>query len=346
MFLLLQEKTNFLFCAFFKKRDPEISLYQKYLFEFILIFCCWQNLFPEHPFALDFFPTEITQSRSPESHRSTCPPRHNLVQSSSVYTFEPRTSAHIWNKDIISRRSEREKLPHRMESSPLSERAARRCLFTEAVKGILDQSQRRIKTSAPHFTSISSTLPEHCAAAVEVNKGRLFVLLHTATRSSLTRSISPLPPPPPLYRLYFFLSSLTVTRLLRLPLCLLLDVKLALPTPSQSVSTQHELPGKPLPQLPFSLSVRFWSNPQQTRWRPAGTSLLCPSPPLSLSSSLLCPSPPPSSVPLLLPPLSLSSSLLCPSPPPSSVPLLLPPLPLHSRVLWQILSIKTLCDYF
>lgn len=55
------------------------------------------------------------------------------------------------------------------------ERAACRRLFRGAVKGILDQSQRRIKTSAPHFTSISPTLLEHCASAVEVNKGRLFV---------------------------------------------------------------------------------------------------------------------------------------------------------------------------
>lgn len=55
------------------------------------------------------------------------------------------------------------------------ERAACRRLFRGAVKGILDQSQRRIKTSAPHFTSISPTLLEHCASAVEVIKGRLFV---------------------------------------------------------------------------------------------------------------------------------------------------------------------------
>lgn len=55
------------------------------------------------------------------------------------------------------------------------ERAACRRLFRGAVKGILDQSQRRIKTSAPHFTSISPTLLEHCASAVEVNKGPLFV---------------------------------------------------------------------------------------------------------------------------------------------------------------------------
>lgn len=55
-------------------------------------------------------------------------------------------------------------------SAPLLERTACRCLFRGAVKGILDQSQRRIKTSAPHFTSISFTLPEHCASAVEVNK--------------------------------------------------------------------------------------------------------------------------------------------------------------------------------
>lgn len=78
-----------------------------------------------------------------------------------------------------------------MECSPLLERAAYRRLFRGAVKGILDQSQRRIKTSAAHFTSISPTLLEHCASAVEVNKGRLFVTLHTATHSSLTRSISP-----------------------------------------------------------------------------------------------------------------------------------------------------------
>lgn len=92
-----------------------------------------------------------------------------------------------------------EKCPYKMECSPLLERAACRRLFRGAVKGILDQSQRRIKTSAPHFTSISPTLLEHCASAVEVNKGWLFVLLHTATHSSLTRSISPIFPLSPLF---------------------------------------------------------------------------------------------------------------------------------------------------
>lgn len=79
----------------------------------------------------------------------------------------------------------------KMQCSPPLERAACLRLFRGAVKGILDQSQRRIKTSAPHFTSISPTLLEHCASAVEVNKGWLFVPLHTAAHSSLTRSISP-----------------------------------------------------------------------------------------------------------------------------------------------------------
>lgn len=74
------------------------------------------------------------------------------------------------------------------------ERAACRRLFRGPVKGILDQSQRRIKTLAPHFTSISPTLLEHCASAVEVNKGWLFVPLHTATHSSLTYSISSFSP--------------------------------------------------------------------------------------------------------------------------------------------------------
>lgn len=77
-----------------------------------------------------------------------------------------------------------------MSVPPLSERAVCRCLLWGAVKGISDHSQRRIKTSAPHFTSISPTLLEHCASAVEVNKRWLFVPLRTATHSSLTRSIS------------------------------------------------------------------------------------------------------------------------------------------------------------
>ena len=84
-----------------------------------------------------------------------------------------------------------------MECSPsfFVERAACRRLFRGAVKGILDQSQRRIKTSAPHFTSISPTLLEHCASAVEVNKGRLFV--------SASHSNDPFYLPPP----FFFFSS-------------------------------------------------------------------------------------------------------------------------------------------
>lgn len=124
---------------------------------------------------------------------------------------------------------------------PLSERAACRRLFRGPVKGILDQSQRRIKTSASHFTSISPTLLEHCASAVEVNKGWLFVPLHTATNSSLTYSISSFS----LHLLPFFVSSLTVTPHFAFPLCLLLEVKLAHATPFQSFPTQHILPGIP-----------------------------------------------------------------------------------------------------
>lgn len=141
-----------------------------------------------------------------------------------------------------------------MEGSPLLERAACRRLFRGAVKGILDQSQRGIKTSAPHFTSISPTLLEHCASAVEVNKGWLFVTLHTATHSSLTRSISPFSPS---ISSLFSLSSLTVTPLYPLSLCLLLDMKLAHATPSQSVSTQHMLSGIPLSQLTYSMYGRL-----------------------------------------------------------------------------------------
>lgn len=115
------------------------------------------------------------------------------------------------------------------------ERAACRCLFRGPVKGILDQSQRRIKTSAPHFTSISPTLLEHCASAVEVNKGWLFVPLHTATLSSLTYSISSFfPHLLPFFRFISHCHS---------PLCLLLDVKLAHTTPFQSSPIHHILSG-------------------------------------------------------------------------------------------------------
>lgn len=137
------------------------------------------------------------------------------------------------------------------------ERAACRRLFRGPVKGILDQSQRRIKTSAPHFTSISPTLLEHCASAVEVNKGWLFVPLHTATHSSLTYSISSFFPP---ISCLFFVSSLTVTPLFAFPLCLLLDVKLAHTTPFQSSPIHHILSGIPgFTQLSNGIRDRFWA---------------------------------------------------------------------------------------
>lgn len=99
----------------------------------------------------------------------------------------------------------------------LKDGACRR-LLRGAVKGISDQSQRRIKTSAAHFASISPTLPEHCASAVEVNREWLFATLHTETHS------------PPLFPF---------------SLCLLLDMESALIPLPLSVSPQHLLSGVP-----------------------------------------------------------------------------------------------------
>lgn len=61
-----------------------------------------------------------------------------------------------------------------MEHTCLLEATASCRLLRSAVKGILDQIQRWIKTSAPHFTSISPTFPEHCRSAAGVNNGCFF----------------------------------------------------------------------------------------------------------------------------------------------------------------------------
>lgn len=61
-----------------------------------------------------------------------------------------------------------------MERACLLEPTASCRLLRSAVKGILDQIQRWIKTSAPHFTSVSPTFLEHCSSAAGVNNGCLF----------------------------------------------------------------------------------------------------------------------------------------------------------------------------
>ncbi len=86
------------------------------------------------------------------------------------------TSMSMWNKNVISLRTGKKNC--------LKNWSALVFLSGQAVKGILDQSQRRIKTSAPHFTSISPTLLQYCASAVEAKKGRCFETPHTATNCS------------------------------------------------------------------------------------------------------------------------------------------------------------------
>lgn len=113
-----------------------------------------------------------------------------------------------------------------MERTCLLEPTASRLLLRSAVKGILDQIQRWIKTSAPHFTSISPTFLEHCSSAAEVNNGCLFCAhAHLWPALSLLFLFHLLP---------LFVSFLTVTLLLPLSLCLLSEVKLAHSTPFHS----------------------------------------------------------------------------------------------------------------
>lgn len=72
-----------------------------------------------------------------------------------------------------------------------------------AVKGILDQSQRRIKTSAPRFTSIFPHLTGTlCLCCLRGIRNGSFVTLHTAS----TRSISLLHPPSDCHSNVSFLS--------------------------------------------------------------------------------------------------------------------------------------------
>lgn len=106
-------------------------------------------------------------------------------------------------------------------------------LFRDAAKAVLDQSRRRIKTSSPHFTSISPTFPELCAAA-EVNEGRLFFDL-----------------------LYLCLSP----SFLPLPLCLPFELKLARAAPCRSVSA-FALPS----QLAYSTHGRCWEYGERACW--------------------------------------------------------------------------------